>query len=333
MRWFKMYSEVLNDRKIQSLPGELLRAWLNVLCIANENPRRGYLPPLEDVAFALRVPDDEAERLLDGLLQRGLLDRDKDGWTRPHNWDGRQAREEKSTERVRRHRQKIRAEKAASQPPKTDPGPPKPDGAGVKRDETCFTVPVTEHGNGNGTVLDKTKTSVRREREEEESPTHVVLSPFEHDEDGDDDCDDEAYKEAARRAGYLVVCRGHRDTIEHTRGLFGDKYAELVGNRGLNIKQRLHGHWECFRAAVDYMKRSGKARGGFYSYAIATAVNIHETGMPPDDIPVTADPQAIHPRVFQPAAAPVVPAFLAKREKTSADMRAYKPKPPLDATP
>ena len=111
-RWFRMYTDVLDDPKVQRLPGDLFKAWVNLLCLAGRND--GVLPPVEDIAFALRMSQDVTVTVTTELVRRGLLD-DCDGFS-PHNWAERQfksdtpesAAERKRTQRAReKERQKA----------------------------------------------------------------------------------------------------------------------------------------------------------------------------------------------------------------------------------
>jgi hypothetical protein len=105
--WFRLYSEALNDPKVQALPGDLFKAWINLLCLANaDKSGQGQLPPLEEIAFHLRLPLEETDRLINELIGRKLLDRTAEGWIVPHNWSGRQFKSDTSAERMRRHREK-----------------------------------------------------------------------------------------------------------------------------------------------------------------------------------------------------------------------------------
>lgn len=105
MRWFRFYSEALDDPKVQLLPPELFKVWVNLLCLANQSKERGQLPPLEECAFRLRLSDDDMRSAIAALAERGLLDFDGDGTSAgPHNWNGRQADSDNVAERVRRHR-------------------------------------------------------------------------------------------------------------------------------------------------------------------------------------------------------------------------------------
>ena len=56
--WFRAYNEALDDPKVQRLPGELFKTWFNLLCVASRCG--GSLPALGDLAFMLRLGEDEA---------------------------------------------------------------------------------------------------------------------------------------------------------------------------------------------------------------------------------------------------------------------------------
>jgi hypothetical protein len=103
MRWFRFYDAVLDDPKVQQLSPELFRIWVNLLCLSSKNS--GRLPPVSDIAFALRLRLATAKSALAKLKLAGLIDADENGLF-PHNWEGRQYTSDSSTERVRRHREK-----------------------------------------------------------------------------------------------------------------------------------------------------------------------------------------------------------------------------------
>lgn len=119
-RWFRFYAEVVNDPKVQKLPCEDFRAWVNLLCLASENG--GKIPPLSDVAFSLRMSVDAASTVLERLSSGGLIDRmsgGPDGWHyAPHSWDKRQYKSDTSTDRVKRFRE--RSENVSETPPETE---------------------------------------------------------------------------------------------------------------------------------------------------------------------------------------------------------------------
>lgn len=104
-RWFRMYADVLDDPKVQRLPPDLFKAWVNLLCLASRND--GVLPGIEDIAFALRMSQDVTRDITRDLSQRGLLDGEDE--LSPHNWSERQFRSDKdetASERKRRQRER-----------------------------------------------------------------------------------------------------------------------------------------------------------------------------------------------------------------------------------
>lgn len=109
-RWFRYYNDALHDRKVQSLPGELFKAWVNILSIASLNG--GSIPGVADVAFGLHVSETKAGALVAKLAVAGLLDRVDGGYFAPHNWSGRQyvtdAADATAAERMRRYRDRKR---------------------------------------------------------------------------------------------------------------------------------------------------------------------------------------------------------------------------------
>src|SRR5262245_52369151 len=100
-QWLRLYTDILQNRKVQRLPPELFKGWINLLALTKEND--GLLPSIEDVAFRLRMSDEEAESLIEALVERGLLESDGERLT-PHNWDGRQYMDTTAAERAKRYR-------------------------------------------------------------------------------------------------------------------------------------------------------------------------------------------------------------------------------------
>lgn len=105
-RWLRLYESVVNDPKLQRLPGETFKGLINLWCIASANG--GALPPIEDVAFTLRMTEGKAQALIDTLRGAGLID-DTENGLQPHNWNGRQFKTDVSTERVKRFRNRKNA--------------------------------------------------------------------------------------------------------------------------------------------------------------------------------------------------------------------------------
>ncbi len=91
-RWFRFYDDAMNDPKVQRLPGEKFKAWVNMLCLASKN--NGSLPTLADIAFSLRMSEEKVSSLLDEFCASLLLDPielvDAPMSYEPHNWNARQ---------------------------------------------------------------------------------------------------------------------------------------------------------------------------------------------------------------------------------------------------
>lgn len=124
-RWFRMYTDVLDDPKVQRLPPPLFKVWVNLLCLAGRHD--GALPAIEDIAFALRLDEETAAAHIKELVTRGLID-DDDGFS-PHNWDNRQFKSDKDETAAERQRKKRDRDRSAnvtrdtsvtSHPPETD---------------------------------------------------------------------------------------------------------------------------------------------------------------------------------------------------------------------
>src|SRR5215510_3889920 len=118
--WLRLYTDILNDVKVQRLSGDEFKAWINLLALAKEHG--GLIPPLEDVAFRLRTTEEEATRLVEVLVKRGLLDTDGAN-TAPHNWHIRQFESDNSTERVKRFRNVTETSPEADTESETEPEP------------------------------------------------------------------------------------------------------------------------------------------------------------------------------------------------------------------
>jgi hypothetical protein len=107
--WFRVYDDVVDDPKVQRLEPLLFKALINLWCLTSTND--GVLPPIDEIAFKLRMNRQKARRVLDALKAAGLFEDDERG-THPHNWKGRQYKSDvgdsTAAERMRRYRNKQR---------------------------------------------------------------------------------------------------------------------------------------------------------------------------------------------------------------------------------
>jgi hypothetical protein len=116
--WFRFYSEALDDPKVQSLPPDAFKAWVNLLCIASKTS--GALPPIDQIAFHLRCDNETATAFHEELAKRGLIDVGARG-SRIHSWDKRQYKSDTSTERVKRFRKREESVSVTPPEPYTEP--------------------------------------------------------------------------------------------------------------------------------------------------------------------------------------------------------------------
>lgn len=103
MKWFRYHVGTLNSRKVQSLPAELFKHWVNLLCVGSDHD--GALPPVPDLAFALRLSEAEVSGIVEDLVSREFVDRTEHGLML-HDWAEHQYKT--STERTRAFRERSR---------------------------------------------------------------------------------------------------------------------------------------------------------------------------------------------------------------------------------
>lgn len=101
--WLRLYCEIVDDIKVQSLSLAVFRTWINLLCVARQS--KGVIPGVNAVAFRLRMSTHDAARHIDDLILAGLIDIMPNGDHVPHKWDVRQYDSDSSVERTRKYRE------------------------------------------------------------------------------------------------------------------------------------------------------------------------------------------------------------------------------------
>lgn len=101
--WIRLYTEVPHDPKAQRLQPALFKFWINCLCLAGGNS--GVLPPVDEIAWVLRMNDQQVIDQLSKLEDAKFLERSESSFV-PHGWDKRQYQTDLSTERVKRFRER-----------------------------------------------------------------------------------------------------------------------------------------------------------------------------------------------------------------------------------
>lgn len=104
--WLKLYHEMLDDPKMGRLPDRLYRRTIELFLLAGDMDAVGHLPPLADIAWRLRIPEDALLEDLRGLAEVGIVAEYESGWL-VVNFAKRQA-PVPGAERVARYRERQR---------------------------------------------------------------------------------------------------------------------------------------------------------------------------------------------------------------------------------
>jgi hypothetical protein len=160
MRWFRVYTDLLNKRKFQRLPDVLKVGLLNLWCLAAKYD--GVLPEPSDIAFELRQPEEALVQMLDQLKAAGFLDQSERGLV-PHDWNQHQFISDLSTGRVKRFRE--RRGNTAKQPAKLGGN------ANRNENETAAETPNETEVQRRGNVLEQSRAEQSRNRAEARART------------------------------------------------------------------------------------------------------------------------------------------------------------------
>lgn len=124
MPWFRLYSELLNDKKIDRICREygysnalVVGIWVTLLSLANESDDRGKLLisaeipyDMDDFISITKVDRETLVNIIRGFIQFSMLSKDEGGPYIIKNWDSRQFKSDCSSDRVRKHRESLQAE-------------------------------------------------------------------------------------------------------------------------------------------------------------------------------------------------------------------------------
>jgi DnaD/phage-associated family protein len=107
--WIKLYLEIVQDSKMAKLPNHLWRRAVELFLLAGGNGNDGALPPVEEMAWRLRLEETKLIEDLLGLAEVGVVHEAEPGKWVVVNFAKRQAAIV-STDRVREHRKRTRNE-------------------------------------------------------------------------------------------------------------------------------------------------------------------------------------------------------------------------------
>lgn len=117
--WIKVYHEILDDPKMGRMPDRLWRRTIELFLIAGEQDNEGHLPKLGDMAYRLRLSDDELAEDLDELQKMNIIHNDDGVWI-VTKFAERQS-PDSDAERMRRYRERQRKENYYSDDTVTNP--------------------------------------------------------------------------------------------------------------------------------------------------------------------------------------------------------------------
>jgi hypothetical protein len=131
--WIKLYTEILDDPKMGRLSDREYRTCVSLFAMAGREDREGSLPPIDDMAWSLRMTPVDLTANLQVLARLDILE-ECDGLWVVRKWQERQAKApsaapDKVLQRVHEHRERERNETVTTLHPevKRDVTPPDTD--------------------------------------------------------------------------------------------------------------------------------------------------------------------------------------------------------------
>jgi hypothetical protein len=115
LRWFRMYSEILDDPKVARMTDSQFRIFTYLLAVASECDREGCIQlTVKDLAWRMRCPEDKLSDALEHLCEAGIIAKHENEF-QVVNWRKRQFRSDNVTGRTKRFRE--RSGERSSEPP------------------------------------------------------------------------------------------------------------------------------------------------------------------------------------------------------------------------
>jgi len=133
--WIKLYQDILSDPKMGRLSDSAWRRCIELFLLAGEHEERdGNLPSMGDIAWQLRLTDEQLNKDIDELAAVGIITRIDERHVFVTKFSDRQ-QAISSTERWRQWRDRQRQKEYGTTPdkPKTNKGQTKPNGSQTKR--------------------------------------------------------------------------------------------------------------------------------------------------------------------------------------------------------
>jgi DnaD/phage-associated family protein len=118
--WIKLYTEIVRDPKMGRLTDRQFRTCINLFALAGTVDEDGKLPPVEDMAWHLRMDDADLTADLEVLARVNIVEQTDGAWI-VRKWAERQAKApsdepERVAQRVRNYRERKRNENVTPLP-------------------------------------------------------------------------------------------------------------------------------------------------------------------------------------------------------------------------
>lgn len=172
--WLKLYHEMLNDPKMGTMTDHLYRRTIEIFLLAGQEGRNGLLPPLTQIAWALRTTVNDATLCLQEMAELGIVTKLPDGNMIVTNFAERQDTKLSDAERQQRRRDKAKTSRASLNSRHAD-------------DVTPVTQTVTQ------TVTQQSRTL-------SDGETEIVTLDKDKDKDKEEDKEEELINNAAKAA-------------------------------------------------------------------------------------------------------------------------------------
>jgi hypothetical protein len=109
MKWFRLYTDILDDTKLRGLEEGDKWRFICLLATASEHDKEGLIPEsIQNVSWRIRCRQDHLEKTIEKLIQLNILKQNENGFIEFTNWRKRQFRSDNVSERVKRYRNVTR---------------------------------------------------------------------------------------------------------------------------------------------------------------------------------------------------------------------------------
>jgi len=107
VKWFRLYSELIDDQKVHQMNEKTFKIFIFLLCFACEQEADGAINlPKKDILWRLRVGPKAYDKAIKQLEQLHILSNSSKG-LQLLNWDKRQFKSDNVSERVKRYRETL----------------------------------------------------------------------------------------------------------------------------------------------------------------------------------------------------------------------------------